>query len=192
MLNERVEQYCESTTLRIEHQLGFGIHGEAYALSHLLTFVPSVVKVFEDESPFERELAVYLRLREVKTSIINGFAVPQLFDFGSDLLIIQMSLVSRPFCLDFGALTSTNCRPTSRPSMRTGIGRKKISLEVNTGPKCSPSFANLRVSASTRPMFPQVTLRFSLLRAKKRNVRFCFHSRFNEQDASGYSLHHRK
>lgn len=103
MSKERVEQYCKSNTLRIEHQLGFGIHGEAYALSHLLTFVPSVVKVFEDLSPFERELSVYLRLRETMTSIINGFAVPQLFDFDSDLLIIRMSLVSRPFCLDFAS-----------------------------------------------------------------------------------------
>ncbi len=44
----------------------------------------------------------YLRLRELQVESIRGHAVPQLLHFDDEFLAIEMTIVSPPFCLDFG------------------------------------------------------------------------------------------
>ena len=58
---------------------------------------------FEHRSvePYLRERAVYERLRDAGVSEILGFNVPQLIRFDDELRIIEMSIVARPFVLDF-------------------------------------------------------------------------------------------
>jgi hypothetical protein len=48
-----------------------------------------------------RELAVYQRLKEVGVTKIQGFNVPQLLGHDDEMWIVEMSIVTRPFVLDF-------------------------------------------------------------------------------------------
>ncbi|HEV3121845.1 MAG TPA: hypothetical protein VGY53_08090 [Isosphaeraceae bacterium] len=45
--------------------------------------------------------AVYLRLQEHDITLIRGANVPELIAFDDDLWILEMSIVTRPFVLDF-------------------------------------------------------------------------------------------
>jgi hypothetical protein len=51
---------------------------------------------------YNRELAVYLRLRDLGINEVAGHIVPDLIDSDDSLLAIEMTIVSPPFCLDFG------------------------------------------------------------------------------------------
>ncbi len=51
--------------------------------------------------PYRRERCIYERLREIGVATILDFNVPQLIRFDDDLRIIEMSIVTRPFVLDF-------------------------------------------------------------------------------------------
>ncbi|MEM9017901.1 MAG: hypothetical protein AAGC68_12880 [Verrucomicrobiota bacterium] len=103
MVEERAKAYAESNTLEIRRQLGFGIHGRVYAASSTNYSYFSAIKAFEDSDPFERELAVYRRLNEQMISEIKGFQVPKLLGYDRKLEVIEISLVERPFCLDFAS-----------------------------------------------------------------------------------------
>src|SRR5205823_9664335 len=48
-----------------------------------------------------REKGVYQRLEEREVSAVLGFNVPQLLGFNDELQIIEMTIVKRPFALDF-------------------------------------------------------------------------------------------
>ena len=59
------------------------------------------MKVFRHERLFQRERDVYQRLAERHVIRILGFDVPQLVAFDDDLWIVEMTIVSPPFVLDF-------------------------------------------------------------------------------------------
>ena len=61
----------------------------------------TAIKVFSYAEKFERELAAYQRLAEWNVIDVCGLAVPRLVDFDRDLLVIEMTMVQRPFLLDF-------------------------------------------------------------------------------------------
>lgn len=82
----------------ITGQLGFGHDGCVLRSSH-----PSAIKIHEREKPYRQELAVYQRLRECGVERIAGHFVPQLIDWDDTRLIIEMSIVPRPFVLDFAS-----------------------------------------------------------------------------------------
>lgn len=60
------------------------------------------VKFHYREVAYNRELAVFLRLQDLGIDNICGHRVPLLTDHDDDLLAIAMTVVSPPFCLDFG------------------------------------------------------------------------------------------
>lgn len=49
-----------------------------------------------------RERDAYLRLKEHGITKIRDSKVPQLIGYDDDLLIIEMTIVTRPYVLDFG------------------------------------------------------------------------------------------
>jgi hypothetical protein len=61
------------------------------------------LKVHERTEPYRVERDVYLRLRALGIDQIQGHNVPQLIDFDDELLVIEMSVIVRPFLLDFGS-----------------------------------------------------------------------------------------
>ena len=103
MAGENIEIYAKRNTLDIEKQIGFGIHGKVFTVLTSSTGYRMAIKEFEDEAPYERERDVYFHLAETSTEMIGKFHVPILVDYDDDLLILQMTVVKRPFCLDFAS-----------------------------------------------------------------------------------------
>jgi hypothetical protein len=93
--------YAERNQLKIEDRLGFGIHGSVFqALSK--SGVDVAIKHHTDVDPFLRELDAFYRLDEYHINEVCGFAVPQLLNVDEELRILEMTIVTRPFILDFG------------------------------------------------------------------------------------------
>ena len=62
----------------------------------------NALKIHERSRPYFRERDVYLRLRDIGISEVEGHHVPELIDYDDDLLAIEITVVVRPFVLDFG------------------------------------------------------------------------------------------
>lgn len=59
------------------------------------------VKCHREDVPFERECRVYQRLRDKRVARILDFNVPQLLRIDEEWNAIEMTIVPRPFVLDF-------------------------------------------------------------------------------------------
>lgn len=101
-MEDRLRDFAESRKLSIVRRIGFGIHGQIFAVRGSTPFL-TVVKVFETDEAYQRELDVYLRLRDAEILIISGCAVPVFIGSSDVQLTIWMTMVSRPYCLDFAA-----------------------------------------------------------------------------------------
>ena len=66
-----------------------------------MSTIQNALKVHERADPYRIERDVYLRLRELGIDEIQGHNVPQLIDYDDELLAIELSVVVRPFVLDF-------------------------------------------------------------------------------------------
>ena len=97
-LEDRVRQYSAATGMRLKEQLGFGHDGDVYA-----TFSKTALKFFRTPKDFRRELQVYQRLKECGVDEVLGHAVPQLLSWDEELLVLEMTIVRRPFLLDFAS-----------------------------------------------------------------------------------------
>jgi hypothetical protein len=104
-LSGRAREYARRSGLKIAEELGFGIHGIVFAVESQpetkVSSVQSAVKVHERENDYRRERDTYLRLKEYDVREIRGCEIPQLLRYDDDLLVIEMTVVSRPFILDF-------------------------------------------------------------------------------------------
>ena len=65
------------------------------------TTVETVVKVHRYHERFQKELATYRRLAERKIVRLKGFEFPQLVNYDEELHILELSIVSPPYILDF-------------------------------------------------------------------------------------------
>ena len=83
-------------------RLGSGVHGIVFTAESQLQKVWSALKAHESESAYARERGVYLYLRELAVDAILNCNVPALLDFDDELKILEMTIVDRPFVLDFG------------------------------------------------------------------------------------------
>jgi hypothetical protein len=63
--------------------------------------VQSAVKVHEREVEYRRERDIYLRLRDHGVAQVRGCEVPQMLRYDDELFVIEMTVVARPFVLDF-------------------------------------------------------------------------------------------
>ena len=95
-LEIRADAYCEARQISRAGPLGYGFDGSVFATSR-----HSAIKVFHHEELFRREWSVYRRLMKNAITEIMGFAVPQLIDIDESLRIVEMTIVSPPFVLDF-------------------------------------------------------------------------------------------
>jgi hypothetical protein len=87
--------------LELAERLGFGIHGIVFVAGNKSKSGNTAVKVHRESEPYLRERAVYERLKQIGLTEILGFNVPQFIRADDDLLVIEMSIVMRPFVLDF-------------------------------------------------------------------------------------------
>lgn len=93
--------YASRCRLQLRERLGFGIHGIIYAAEDKSAGGQTAIKAHRELQPFRRELSIYERLREAGVSEILGFNVPQFIHADDDLRVIEMTIVTRPFVLDF-------------------------------------------------------------------------------------------
>src|SRR5688500_5317692 len=100
-LIQRASFYAEVQRLTLAERLGFGIHGIIFAATGNSSYGFTAIKAHRSEEPYKRELSSYSRLAEERVEAIQGFNVPQLIGRDDSLLVIEMTIVTRPFVLDF-------------------------------------------------------------------------------------------
>jgi hypothetical protein len=96
-------QYASRNLLELRESLGSGIHGHVYLVQGKAALGGTALKVYHAEEFYRRELMAYERLKEAKIREILRFAVPQLIHADDELLAIEMTVVERPYVLDFAA-----------------------------------------------------------------------------------------
>jgi hypothetical protein len=99
----RASQYATQNRLALGESLGSGKDGIVLSAKRKTRPASSAIKVHRFVELWEREKAAYDRLAETGTRRILGFHVPWLVGSDSDLLVIEMTVVTRPFVLDFAA-----------------------------------------------------------------------------------------
>jgi hypothetical protein len=82
-------------------QLGWGIDGVVYRSPR----EPAAVKIHTRPGSYFSELAAYQRLAEFRVTEFLGFAIPKLLRHHDELQVIEISVVTAPFLLDFAATT---------------------------------------------------------------------------------------
>jgi hypothetical protein len=103
--------YAAEHHLRLLERLGFGIHGTVIAAEYRSKRDQSAIKAHNAAEFHTRERAIYERLGEAEVTEILGFHVPQLIRADDGLWVIEMTIVTRPFVLDFaGAYLDTRPR----------------------------------------------------------------------------------
>lgn len=97
----RAEVYAARNQLELREQLGRGVHGIVWVVQSQVKRGRSAVKAHERTEAYCRERDVYLRLQEQEVKQLGGCRVPQLLGFDDELRVIHMTVVKRPFVLDF-------------------------------------------------------------------------------------------
>jgi len=120
-LLDRAADYVQQHELVFGPQLGYGLHGIVHvAESQPGKGAPALrfaIKVHRREADYARERDVYLRLQEHGVSKIGRCHVPQLLNYDNMRAVIAMTIVKRPFVLDFaGAGAPTQGAGRFRPS----------------------------------------------------------------------------
>ncbi|MFO1475234.1 MAG: hypothetical protein U1F98_01120 [Verrucomicrobiota bacterium] len=100
-LIQNARAYAAKHQLHLAERLGFGIHGIIFVAEHNVKVGRTAIKAHRYDEPYARERDTYLRLQRVGVSEILGFHVPQLIRADDALRVIDMSVVTRPFVLDF-------------------------------------------------------------------------------------------
>ncbi|MFG0242716.1 MAG: hypothetical protein ACF8R9_08035 [Phycisphaerales bacterium JB054] len=97
-LLDRAVRYSTLYQIRLGTRLGFGKDGTIWR-----TDARTALKVFKTRDLYVRELAAYQRLRERGVAELCGHDVPTLEQWDDDLMAIEMTIVERPFVLDFAS-----------------------------------------------------------------------------------------
>lgn len=87
--------------LQLAERLGFGIHGIIFVAEDNSKGGRTAIKAHRFAEPYRRERAAYERLKDAGVSEILGFNVPQPVRFDDELRVVEMTIVTRPFVLDF-------------------------------------------------------------------------------------------
>lgn len=101
ILEQRSAAYAKRRKVAFVELLGCGIHGRVRVAENNENLGPFAVKIHRSEEAYLRERTIYQRLREREVVTLRGFNVPQLLEWDDECLAIEMSIVVRPFVLDF-------------------------------------------------------------------------------------------
>ena len=103
ILLPNARQYAAGRGLDLAETLGSGKDGIVLVAKHKNKPADVAIKILRVEEPYGREKRVYQRLGMAAVTTILGFNVPELIDFDDGLLALEMTIVRRPFVLDFAA-----------------------------------------------------------------------------------------
>lgn len=102
-MQSATERYARHHGKAVGRWLGSGREGSVRELVDKNGIVLSALKVHHREEAYCRERDCYLRLRDLAIYCVRGLNVPELIAFDDGCLAIEMTVVSRPFLLDFGS-----------------------------------------------------------------------------------------
>ena len=88
--------------MEFEDCLGAGTQGTVFVFKSPSQELRLAVKFHHRETAYYRELSVYYRLQDLNITHVAGHRIPIMTGSDDDLLAIEMTIVSPPFCLDFG------------------------------------------------------------------------------------------
>lgn len=139
------QEYCRrhGCELVVGEDLGFGVHGSVFACVRPTSLSRNALKVHERIEPYRVERDVYLRLRDRGIDQIQGHHVPQLIDYDDELLVLEMSVVVRPFVLDFGGAYLDRAPDYDEEILEEWRRDKEEQFEENW-PKAASILAELR------------------------------------------------
>ncbi|MDO8538836.1 MAG: hypothetical protein Q7S40_00235 [Opitutaceae bacterium] len=100
---QRAVAYAKARNLTFTKELGAGVHGIVRVAKDNVNFRRFAVKLHRYEDPYRREKRAYLRLRELELTAVRGFNIPQFLHCDDVHRAIEMTIVTRPFLLDFAA-----------------------------------------------------------------------------------------
>ena len=101
LLIQNASAYAQQHQLQLAERLGFGVHGIIFVAEGNSKVGKTAIKAHRSVEPYRREREVYQRLKQAGASEVIGFNIPQLIGFDDGLRVIEMSIVARPFVLDF-------------------------------------------------------------------------------------------
>jgi hypothetical protein len=103
-LVQRAGNYAQRHGLVLGTSLGAGVQGSVFVAEspHQLADVRSAIKAHQRRPDYARERDVYRRLKQFDVTEVRGCHVPRLLGFDDELWVIDMTVVSQPFVLDFG------------------------------------------------------------------------------------------
>jgi hypothetical protein len=98
---EHALAYAARHELRLVERLGYGIHGSVHVVEGKFKGRQSAIKAHRNTTFYRRELAAYELLTRAEVTEVLGFHVPQFIRADEELEVIEMTIVTRPFVLDF-------------------------------------------------------------------------------------------
>lgn len=98
---QNAQIYASRHNLQLAECLGDGVHGIVLVAEDKSKPGKTAIKAHKDSEAYVRERGVYRRLREAGITEIMGFRVPELIRYDDKLRIIEMTIVTPPFVLDF-------------------------------------------------------------------------------------------
>ena len=101
-LLRRSREFANRNGLTLGDQLGAGVQGIVFSAKSQSEEGRLAVKAHKQEPDYWRERDAYSRLKEHGINTLRGCNVPELIAYDDELWIIEMTVVSRPFVLDFG------------------------------------------------------------------------------------------
>src|SRR5206468_2999363 len=93
--------YASQRQLDVAEPLGSGKDGIVMVAKRKAQPAEVAIKVFRWPDAYMREKQIYERLRDAAVQTMLGFNVPLLVGADDDLRVIEMTIVERPFVLDF-------------------------------------------------------------------------------------------
>lgn len=101
ILIPNIRLYADRHQLELAETLGSGKDGIVLVARRKAQAGKVAVKALRWPEVYEREHKVYEHLREAAAITVLGFNVPQLVGADAELRILEMTIVERPFVLDF-------------------------------------------------------------------------------------------
>jgi len=101
VLWQKPQAYASRHRIRIGEKLGSGVHGLVLVADRQIESARTAIKVHREREAYERERSVYERLAERSIVDVRGFHVPRMIGCDESLWIVEMTIVTRPFVLDF-------------------------------------------------------------------------------------------
>ncbi len=100
-LKGKAEAYAEERGLALIGPLGNGADGSIWHVESKEIALSWALKMHHNRRPYQMERDCYLHLADLGVSEIAGFKVPALVRHDDIWRVIEMSIVQRPFILDF-------------------------------------------------------------------------------------------